>query len=112
MNHINSSLDANIFVGDAYDVSGDNHILACTIIKYEKKLSDRLSAENDHIYLETSMKRRGYIFSSCWGTVTLESFRTELFKKLGQISSNTTSFILSISCHGDGDKLVFSDGKW
>ena len=74
-------------------------------------MADRISAENDHINLESSMKRRGYIFSPCWGYVTLEDFKTELFTKLNQISTNTTSFVLSISCHGDDNKLVFSDGK-
>lgn len=98
-------------VDNCYDVSGDNHILACTIIKYNEPLDDRISAVNDHNNLENSMKRRGYIFSPYWGTVTLEGFRNELLTKLSRISSNTTSFILSISCHGDGNKLVFSDGK-
>ena len=96
---------------NCYDVSGDNHGFACTVVNYKKPLADRQSAKNDEINLESSMKRRGYLFSSCTGYVTLEGFRNELLSKLSRMTTATTSFVLSISCHGDGDRLVFSDGK-
>ena len=99
-------------VENSYDVTGDNHIFACTITNYNKPFDDRTGAENDHINLEKSMKRRGYIFSPCWGFVTLEDFKNELLTSLNRMNSSTTSFILSISCHGDDNKLAFSDGNW
>ena len=94
-----------------YDVSGDNHCFACTVINYEKPFADRQSAKNDHLNLENSMKRRGYLFSPCTGYVTLEDFKNELLTKLDRMTPATTSFVMSLSCHGDENKLLFSDGK-
>ena len=96
---------------NCYDVSGDNHCFACTVINYEKPFSDRQSAKNDHINLENSMENRGYLFTPITGYVTLEEFKNELLTKLSRLNASTTSFVLSLSCHGDENKLLFSDGK-
>ena len=79
---------------NCYDVSGDNHGFACTVVNY-KTLADRLLP----------------VFTPCTGYVTLEGFKNELLTKLSRMTIATTSFVLSLSCHGDGDRLIFSDGK-
>ena len=96
---------------DAYDVSGDNHCFACTVVNYKRPFADRQSAKNDQLNLEDSMRRRGYLFTPCTGYVTLEGFKNELITKLSRMTTATTSFVLSLSCHGDENKLAFSDGK-
>ena len=96
---------------NCYDVSGDNHCFACTVIYYKKPLDDRISAENDHFNLENSMTKRGYLFTPKAGYVTREDFKNELLTVLSQMTTSTTSFVLSISCHGEGDRLVFSDER-
>ena len=96
---------------NCYDVSGDNHCFSCIVINYRKPFTDRLSAQNDHFNLENSMKRRGYLFSPATGYVSREDFKNELLTKLSRMTTNTTSFVLSLSCHGDENKLVFSDGR-
>ena len=96
---------------DCYDVSGDNHCFACTVVNYKKPFSDRQSAKNDQFNLENSMEPRGYLFTPCTGYVTLEGFKNDLLTKLSRLTTATTSFVLSLSCHGDGDRLIFSDGK-
>ena len=98
-------------VDNCYDVSGDNHCFACTVVYYKKPLADRQSAENDQVNLKNSMEPRGYQFTSCTGYVTLEGFKNELLTKLSGMTTATTSFVISLSCHGDGDRLLFSDGK-
>ena len=96
---------------NCYDVSGENHFFAVTVIDYKNPLTDRLSAKNDNINLERSMKSRGYLFTAATGYITRENFKNELLTKLNQLTADTTSFVMSLSCHGDGDRLVFSDGK-
>ena len=106
----NAKPDSSI-TDNCYDVSGDNHCFACTVINYKKPYLDRESAKNDHLNLKNSMKRRGYLFTFSTGYVSMEDFKNELLTKLSRLSTNTTSFVLSLSCHGDENKLVFSDGK-
>ena len=98
-------------VDNFYDVGGDNHCFVYTIVDYDDPFDDRQSAEYDHKNLEKSMTNRGYMFDYESGYVTLEGFKNQLSIKLSQITSNTTSFILTISCHGKDNKLIFSDGK-
>ena len=101
---------------NCYDVSGENHFFECTVINYKKPLTNRLSAKHDHFNLESSMKSRGYLYTAATGKtapeyITREDFKNELLTKLSQLTPATTSFVMSLSCHGDGDRLVFSDGK-
>ena len=93
-----------------YDISGDNHCFACTVVNY-KNLADRQSAKNDQSNLKKSMEARGYKFTPCTGYVTLEDFKNKLLTELSRMTTATTSFVVSLSCHGDSDRLVFSDGK-
>ena len=97
-------------INNCYDVSGDNHAFACTVISYRKPFTDRESAKNDHLNLENAMRRRGYLFTPATGYITREGFKENLLTKLSELTAATTSFVMSISCHGKGERLVFSDG--
>ena len=104
-------LPDSTIMDNCYDVSGDNHCFACTVVNYKKPHANRESAKNDQVNLEGAMQRRGFLFTPCTGHVTLEGFKNELLTKLSRMTAATTSFVLSISCHGDGDRLFFSNGK-
>ena len=93
-----------------YDVSGENHGLALTITEYEKPLTMRSSAIKDNYNLKFALEKRGFKMSLISGRVTSQDFKHKLSDVLQKIDPNTiTSFLLSISCHGEDDELIFSD---
>ena len=93
-----------------YDVSGENHGLALTITDYDKPLTMRSSAIKDNSNLKFALEKRGFEMSLVSGRVTPHDFKQKLSNTLQKIDSKKiTSFLLSISCHGEDDELLFSD---
>ena len=99
-------------MNDYYDIAGDNHCFVSTITHYDKPLTMRLSAIKDNQNLEPALEKRGFKTNSISGRVTLRDFKQNVSSVLQKIdSNNVTSFLLSISCHGQDDELLFSDNS-
>ena len=93
-----------------YDVSGENHCLALTITDYDKPLTMRPSAIKDNSNLEIALQKRGFMMNLISGRVTSNDFKQKLSSIIQQIDpKKVSSFLLSISCHGEDDELIFSD---
>ena len=93
-----------------YDVSGKNYGLALTITDYDKPLTMRSSAIKDNSNLKFALEKRGFEMSLISGRVTSHDFKQKLSNTLQKIDSKkVTSFLLSISCHGEDDELLFSE---